>query len=363
MVFKGTGRRSAFELARDMEAIGAYVDAYTTKEHTGYTVRVMPEELDDALQILAEMLLESRFERGQLDLEKQVVLEEILSSEDSPDDHVHDLFNENLLGGHPLSRPILGTRQSVTGISGLDLREYATRVHCGGNVILAAAGNLGSRELDSIAGAFPFPSGGFDRGGDVQAGPRPGRWLYPKELSQQYVELGIPVVGMADPDRFGISLVANLLGGGMSSRLFQKVREDEGLAYSIYSYAEFHRDAGCLATSFSASPARCQRALDVIAQEYERLRRGEIDVDEIEMNKTQLASSVILGLEGSMNQMSRLARSEMYYARFVPVSEILASIERLTRDDVVRIADRCLDPRLQTLVGYGPDVDLHFPGA
>jgi predicted Zn-dependent peptidase len=362
MVFKGTARRTAFELARDMEAIGAHLDAYTTKEHTGYTVRVLPEELPAALDILAEMLLESTFAEDQLALEKQVVVEEISSSEDTPDDHVHELFTEKLLGTHPLSRPILGTRESVVAISPDDLRTHATWAHRGGNVILAAAGSLGDRELDCIARAFPFPVGSVETTPASLAIPRPGSWVYPKNLTQQYVEIGVPAVGMSHADRFGISLLANLLGGGMSSRLFQKVREEEGLAYSIYSYSEFHRDTGALCTSFSATPEHCQRALEVIGDEYERLRRGDVGGDEIEMNKTQLAASAILGLEGSMSQMSRLARCEMYYGRFVPVEEVLTGIETITRDDLVRIADHYLDPRLQTLVGHGPIEELRFPG-
>ncbi len=361
MVFKGTSRRSAFELARDMEAIGAQLDAYTTKEHTGYTLMVVPEQLDVALGILSEMLLDSTFPPDQLELEKQVVIEEILSSEDNPEDHIHELFTERLLADHPLARPILGTQETVMGIGTDDLKSWVEQTHRGGNVILSTAGNVGAREMDLIARAFNFPAGNGQRGAEAPAVARPALQLHEKDLAQQYVELGIPTVGAGEPLRFAVSVVASIMGGGMSSRLFQRIREEEGLAYSIYTWTEFNRDTGILSTSFSASPENAQRALDLTMVEYERLRSGDLPTAELDSNKAQLAASVVMGLEGSMGQMSRFARNQMYYGRFMPVEEILETIEAVTRDDVVAAA-QLLAPDLQTVVGYGPCMDLTLQG-
>lgn len=363
MVFKGTDSRTAFELARDMEALGGQLDAYTTKEHTAYTLKVLPAQLPEALQILSDMLERSVFDDAQLELERQVVLEEIFSAEDAPDDYAHERFCERLFPTHPLRHMILGTGESVRGIDRATLSAYSSRVHCGENVLIATAGAVTDEIELMIADAFKFRPGGVDRSVDPQVGPAPGVHAYGKEgLAQQYVEIGIPAIPVTHDDRYTLSLMSNLLGGGMSSRLFQRVREEQGLAYSIYNYTDFYRDTGLLATSFSSSPENCDRALAIVAEEYSRLRAGELDEDELESNKAQLMSSVVLGMEGTLSQMLRLARTEIAFGRFVPLSEVIDEIEGITREEVIRLAGEFLDPALQTVVGYGPLGALEWPG-
>jgi len=361
MVFKGTRRRGAFELSRDMEALGGNLDAFTTKETTAYTLRVLPGQLPAALEILAEMLEESTHPEDQLILEKDVVIEEILSSEDTPDDFVHERFIEHLFGSHPLSRPILGTKETVTAIGRDDLIAHMDAVHRGGNVVFALSGAITSGEIDAVAQAFHFPPGRPPLPPPVPAPrPAPGHFSYPRDLTQLYLEIGVPTVGMDHPDRYGLVLLANLLGGGMSSRLFQRVREQEGLAYSVYSWADFNADTGSLCTSLCASVDKGLRALEVVAEEYQRLRRGEVGEEEIEMNRNQVLSAMILSLEGSMHQMSRLAREEIYFGRFVPLEEMIRSLYEVDRDELVRLAETYLDPTLQTVVGHGPAHELAF---
>lgn len=361
MVFKGTPTRSAFDLARDMEALGGQLDAYTTKEHTAYTLKVLPTQLEPALEILSDMLERSHFAQDQLDLEKQVVVEEILSADDTPDDYVHERFNERLWPDHSLVRPILGTEKTVRGIARETLREWCERTHRGDNVIISVAGALDDTGEQRVRAGFGFGAGHFRRDTPHAADPAPGSWCERREsLQQQYVEIGIPALDYDDPDRYSLSLMSNLLGGGMSSRLFQRVREEEGLAYSIYNYTDFHRDTGLIATSFSSSPENCPRAMRVIAEEYERLRSGSVDEAELESNRAQLISSVVLGMESTLSQTMRMARTEMAYGRFVPIAEILEKIEAVSRDDVVRLAERFLDPELQTVAGYGPLESLEF---
>jgi len=361
MVFKGTRRRSAYELSRDMEALGANLDAFTTKETTAYTLRVLPDQLEEALVILAEMLEESVHPQDQLELEKEVVLEEILSSEDTPDDFVHERFLEHLYPGHPLSRPILGTKETVAAIGRDDLLSHMRAVHRGGNVILSLTGAIGPRELEIVADAFRFPPGHREQGDrSAPPSPSPGSHSYPKDLTQLYLEIGVPTVGMDHPDRYGLVLLANLLGGGMSSRLFQRIREQEGLAYNIYCWCDFNADAGCLSTSLCASPDKGLRALEVVAEEYQRLRRGEVGDEELVTNRNQVLSSMILSLEGSMHQMSRLAREEIYFGRFVSLEEMIRQLFAVDRDQLVRLAEVYLDPALQTVVAHGPARELVF---
>jgi len=361
MVFKGTDRRSAFQLSRDMEALGGSLDAFTTKEMTAYTLRVLPHQLEEALAILSEMLERSTHPPDQLALEKEVVIEEILSSEDTPDDFVHERFMEHLLPGHPLSRPILGTVESVKAISRESLLDRMRAVHRGENVVLTAAGAVTEERVEQIARAFHFPRGSAEAGDELAVpGPAPGLFRYPKDLSQLYLEIGIPTVGIDHPDRMALFLLSNLLGGGMSSRLFQRVREEEGLAYSIYSWAEFSADAGAIGTTLAATPEKSERALAVIAAEYENLRRGQIEQDEIELNRNQVLASMILGLEGSMHQISRMARNEIYHHRFVCVEELIRKLYAVTRDDLVRLSESYLVPDRQTVVGHGPALQLSF---
>lgn len=355
LVFKGTSDRTAFELARDLEAMGAQLDAYTTKEHTAYTLAVLPDYLPDALEILASMIQDSTFPEDQLALEKGVVLEEILSAEDNPEDFVHERFCEKVWPRHVLRHPILGTSDTVQSIDRTTLEAWCRRVHRGGNIIVSAAGAIGATEEEALFHAFDLPAGDFELSPSTDAAPSPGLHALTREgLSQEYVEVGLPGVDVDHPDRFAVSLLANILGGGMSSRLFQRVREEQGLVYSIYSYADFHRDTGMLGTSFSSRPSHTQRALDLVVEEYRRLRAGEVDDEEIDLNKAQLLSSVVLGMEGSNKQMLRIGLSEMLYGRFVPVEEVLDRIDAIGRDDIVRLAETYLDPGLQTVMAYGP---------
>jgi predicted Zn-dependent peptidase len=355
MVFKGTRQRGAFELARDLEALGAQVDAYTTKEHTAYTLMVLPDQLQPALDILVSMLRESTFPPDQLLLEKEVVLDEIQSSDDNPEDFVHERFCEHLWPRHVLRHPILGHEASVAGIGRDELTAWFDRVHRGSNLIVAAAGAIGPRERGLLAAAFPFEAGEMPIGPREAASVAPGVHHHHRPgLSQQYVEIGIPCVDVHSPDRYGISLLANILGGGMSSRLFQRVREERGLAYSIYSYSDFFRDTGMLATSFSCTPEKCGQALDIVAEEYRRLQSGDLDEEEIELNKAQILSGVILGMEGTSKQMARLGRSEMVYGRFVHVQEVLDEVDALDVDTLRNLARTYLDPSQQTVVSFGP---------
>jgi len=364
MVFKGTSSQTAFELARDMEALGGQLDAYTTKEHTAYTLKVLPAQLPEAIGLLSDMLERSAFASEQLGLERQVVLEEIFSAADAPDDFVHERFCESLYGEHPLSRMILGTEESVRSLDRESLQRFSQRVHRAPNILIAAAGAVTPEIEETLATAFNFAGGEIQRQEDPPVRPSGGVHAHVKEgLSQQYVELGIPALAVTHPDRYVLSLLSNLLGGGMSSRLFQRVREEHGLAYSIYNYTDFYRDTGMLATSFSSSAGNCDRALAIVAEEYERLRAGDIDEKELESNKAQLVSSVVLGMESTLSQMLRLARTEIAFGRFVPLREVIDEIEGITLESVVRLAQEFLDPARQTVVGYGPLARMEWPGA
>lgn len=357
MVFKGSSRRSAFELARDVEALGAQLDAYTTKEYTAYTLRCLPEVFLPAAEILREMLFDSSFPEDQLELEKSVVVDEIKGSEDTPDDHVHELFGAELFGSHPLGRPILGSVDSVRETRRERLAQWLLENYRGANVTLSLAGATDRGMVESVQGLFDFPGPANER--KSPAIPRQtGRRDFRHELEHQYVEMGVLCGGAHAPERYAVALLANLLGGGMSSRIFQRVREQEGLAYSVYSYADSFVDVGMFGSSFAATPENAGRALEVIFEEYERLRKGDLDDAELESNRTQLLAGVLLGTEGVGSRMTRMARSEMVYGRYVPTAEIVEAVRAIRRDDVVAVAQRLLDPAEQTVVSYGPGAEM-----
>ena len=360
MLFKGSSRRDAFELARDIEALGAQLDAYTTKEFTAYTLKCLPQVFRPAAEILREMLRDSIFPEDQLELEKSVVIDEIKGSEDTPDDHVHELFCSELFGAHPLGRPILGTVESVRSIDRKTLWQWCETAHRGGNVIVSLAGATSAQIVADVAELFDFPAGKSLRAQPPIDLGRAARLANRRTLEQQYVELGALCGGALAPERFAIGLLANLLGGGMSSRIFQRVREREGLAYSIYCYADSFFDVGVFGTSFASTAANAPRVLEIIGEEYARLCQGELDAPELQSNRTQLLAGIVLGLEGSGSQMTRMARSEMLYGRYLTTEEIIEGVSAVRIEDVLAVAQELLDPSRQTLVTHGPIADLSF---
>lgn len=351
MVFKGSDRYSALALAEAFDAIGAAVDAFTTKDYVAFTVKVLPEFLDQAIDLLADMLLRPALEPGLIALEQDVVCEEIQEALDTPEDRLHEAYAAHIFAEHRRGRPILGTPDSVRSLDQAVLRDEHRRFFAGPNVVLSMAGNLRPRHRDLVVEAFAGLPAPPAVAGDLTGPPPPdpdqrtaSELVIVSPVIQTYFEIGNQAVPTTHPDRVPLLLCSNLLGGGMSSRIFQAVREREGLAYTIYNYADMGPDAGLVSCAGSCSPQKEARVRDVITAEYGRLLQTGPTADELAGNKAQIKSQLVFALEGVHNQMHRAAKNEIVFGRFLPMSELVEQVDRVDHEAVMRCASAWFDP-------------------
>ena len=372
MVFKGTQKRSAFEVASTFDRLGAAVDAFTTKEMVAFTIKVLPEYFEPAAELLAEMLLQPAFEPHLVELEQEVVMEEIQEALDTPEDRLHDAFAERLYGNHSRSRPILGFASTVRSFDADLLVSEHARLFAGPNLVISMAGNIRDGYLDTIRRLFAAEPTGSGEGSPpaAPASPAPAASLMDLSLEeadpfrldlfspiiQTYFEIGNLGVSFDHPDRIPVFLLTNILGGGMSSRVFQAVREREGLAYTVYNYSDMGRDIGLVSCSGSCSPEKMDRLEDIIRLEYDRLIGRGLDKDELSNNSAQIKSQLIFSLEGMVNQMFRSARNEMFYGRSIPVSELVDQIDSVTPEDIARCAEAYFHPESLLIATHGPEL-------
>ncbi len=340
MVFKGTRNRSAEEIARQIDSIGGNMDAFTAKECICFNAKVLDEHLPIALDVLSDLVLTPVFDPQDLTRERGVILEEIKADEDNPDYLVHEIFTQNFWKDHALGKPILGTKETVKRFDQPLVREYYRRYVTPGNLIVSAAGNLVHRQFtDLVAEKFR----------DLEAGPNGTREVAPqshapitlrnkKALEQVQICLGVPSHHIAHERRHSAYLLNTVLGGGMSSRLFQNIRERQGLAYAIYSELNPYRDTGCLSVYAGTSLETAPRVVESVVSEFRTLKSELIPADELRRAKDQLKGSLMLSLESSTARMSNLARQEMYFDHFIGLDEILARIEAVTAEDVRSLA-------------------------
>jgi predicted Zn-dependent peptidase len=365
MVFKGSRSRDAFQIAWSLEAVGGHLDAFTGREATCYYARALDEDLDLALDVLADLTLRPRLDPVDVAKEKQVVLEEIHNSEDTPDDRIHDLFADVVWKGHPLGNRILGSKETVRAFAPETVAAYHRRHYVAPNLLLAIAGRFDwdhfvaeveARYADAPPGAPtdgpPLESSGRAVVHHVEA------------LQQQYLCVGGPGLPHEHPDRFTLSLLSTVLGGGMSSRLFQRVREQEGLAYSVYTYADSYRDSGMFCAAMNVQPAQGRKALRLTLEEFDRLATEGLPAEDLAAAKAQLKGGLLLSLESTSSRMHRIARSQLYAGRIVGVEELVESIEQITSDDVRRVAAELLGrDRLSLVALGGSDQDRPYDAA
>jgi predicted Zn-dependent peptidase len=356
MVFKGTERRTAFDLALALERVGGSLEAHTTKEYTCFYTRVLREHFDLALDVLSDLVLHPTHPPDQIALEHGVVIEEINNVYDNPEDWIFEILAGKIYGEHAMAWPILGTRESVSGIDQEALRGFMRRAYVGGNVVIAVAGDIDvDAALAKIEAAFSFPKGDFGHRRATMPQTAAGTFLQQDEkLTQQYLTLGCTSLSYEHEDRFPLLLTTTLLGGGMSSRLFQSVRENAGLCYSIYTFAEFARDGGLTGTFLAVSPDNASAALDLVWKEFDKARRDGISDKELHDNRDQLKGSMLLGMENVASKMSRLAKNELYYGRQILTPEVLRRLDAITRDDVMRMLDTYFRQDGCFVVGLGP---------
>jgi predicted Zn-dependent peptidase len=339
MLFKGTATRTAEDIAQAIDSIGGQLDAFTAKEYASYYIKVLDEHLPLAIDLLADIVRNPAFSTEDIEREKKVVVEEIKMVEDTPDDLVHELFTQGFWEDHPLGRPILGTRDTVESLDADVLREYFTRTYTAPNVIVSAVGNLEhARVRDLVNEKF----GSLATSGRVspEAPPRvaPKVLIRNKELEQSHLCLGVSSYPQNHDARYSSYVLNTLLGGSMSSRLFQNVREKRGLAYAVFSGLSAYRDAGTFTVYAGCANEAVGEVLDLVIEELRGVKRDPVSVAELQRAKDHLKGSLMLSLENTASRMSHIARQEIYFDRQFGLDETLQGIERVTVDDVQRVA-------------------------
>jgi predicted Zn-dependent peptidase len=339
MLFKGTATRSAEDIAQTIDSIGGQMDAFTAKEYASYYIKVLDEHLPLAVEVLADIVMHPAFSEVDIGREKKVVLEEIKMVEDTPDDLVHELFTESFWQGHPLGRPILGTKETVEALTEEGLRRYFTSTYCAPNLIIAAVGNIDHAQVrDLVMRAFdglPALSAPV-----TEAPPRvvPATLIRNKDLEQSHVCLGTSSYRQDHEDRYSSYVLNTVLGGSMSSRLFQNVREKRGLAYAVFSGLSAYRDAGSMTVYAGCANDAVGELIDVVIAELRRLKDEPLPDSELRRAKDHLKGSLMLNLESTSSRMSHLARQEIYFDRQFGLDETLVGVERVSADDVQRVA-------------------------
>ena len=356
MMFKGTERRDAREIARALESVGGHLDAFTGREQVCYYARALSEHVPQAVDILADILCHSRFADVELEKEKSVVREEIFSCEDNPDDKVNDLHAEQVWGDHPLGRPILGLVKTVDALSRPVLSDYFRSRYRPESIVIAGTGALEhDRLVELVTHGFDLPAGDL-----LALSPPPLPFAASvhhevrDDLQQLYLSLGSRGVAFTDEARYPLVALNTLLGGGMSSRLFQTVREEAGLAYSVYSVVDFHRDSGLLGIQMGVAPDRGRESLRLVRTELRRLRDEGPEAPEVEAAIAQLRGSVLMGQESISNRMYHLAHEEIYRGHYTSPEEQVAKITAVTSAQIHETARRFLDPANFALTALGP---------
>jgi len=338
MLFKGTDSRSAEAIAQAIDSIGGQLDAFTSKEYAGYYIKVLDEHLPLAVDLLSDIILNPAFETDEIEREKKVILEEIKMVEDTPDDLVHELFTQRFWEGHPLGRPILGVRETVEDLEQPTLREYFGQAYAAPNLIVSAAGNLDHAHLKHlIETAFREVPRRTKSVSDDPPTVVPHLLSRVKDLEQSHICIGTTAYPQNHPDRYVSYILNTILGGSMSSRLFQNVREKRGLAYAVFSGLSAYRDAGSLTVYAGCGADAVEEVLDLVVQEMRGIREPIPD-DEVKRAQEHLKGSLMLSLENTASRMSHLARQEIYFDRQFGLDETLLGIERVTAADVQRVA-------------------------
>ena len=362
MVFKGTEKRTAQEIALSLESRGGSLDAYTSRDSTAYHARVLDADLPRALDVITDIVRRPRLRDGDLSLERQVVLEEIATVEDTPDDEVFDLTYETLWPSHPYGFQILGTKETVSALSADDLKHLHGRAYFPGNCIIAAAGNLTHEALleeverqgwfngdDAASHHNPPPVA------PVPPAVRGVRRAFEKDTAQTHIVFGTDTIPYADRRKYGMLVISNVFGGGMSSRLFQRIREELGLAYAIYSFTSFYRGVGMAGVYVGSQPARAAKAEEAIRGEFARLAREGLRGAALDDAKQQTLGQLMLSLESPTSRMYRLASTAIYSEPYRSLDEVLKTVEALTEDEISALASEFFAPERQTVVSLGPN--------
>lgn len=355
MVFKGTKNRNVREIAQSLESLGGYLNAFTTKEQTCFYARVLDEHVPEAMDVLADILLNATFKKEEVEREKLVVIEELKNAEDDPEDIIHDYFEKSIFPKHSLGYPIIGTEQNLRRFQREDLRTHITSHYTPSQLVVAAAGSIDHDSLVALTRKY-FRSLRLNGSAPKRTGthPKPEKPQYEelsRPINQAHVCLGAVGYGIRHPDRYPLLVLNALLGEGMSSRLYQTIRERHGLAYSVYSYVTMLSDTGVFATYLGTDRKNIENAIDLVHRELDRMKRKPVPKTELNRTKSQIKGTLMLGLENMSGRMIRLGSSEIYLESYITLDTILERVNAVTQEDIQRVAADLFDvSRFSTIV-------------
>ena len=356
MLFKGTTSRSAEEIAKSVDSIGGNLDAFTSRELVSFNTKVLDEHLPLAFDVLSDLVLNPQFRAEDVEKEKGVILEEIKMDADSPESVAHEIFSRNFWKGHPLGKPILGTKESIAEFTSESIRSYYECAYTPENIVITGAGNLEHERLvDLCAAAFE----GIRRDGRLPESKAPRSHAEislksKRSLEQTHMCMGVPAYPLPHEMRFACYILNAILGGGMSSRLFQNIREKQGLVYAVFSELNLYHDAGCLEIYAGCSPQSTRKVIDSIMHEFRALKGEPVAPDELRRAKDHLKGSLMLSLESTSSRMANLARQHIFFSKFFTLDELLHSIESVTAEQVHRVSNDFFDPDRIALTLHGP---------
>ena len=355
MVFKGTNNRSAKEIAETVDEVGGQLNAFTGKEHTCYYIKVLDTHLELALDVLSDMLLSSKFDGEDINREREVVLEEVHMYEDTPDELVHDIHLNNIWAGHALGRNILGITSSIEKFDKNSIDQYYKKFYTPDNIVIAAAGNLNHERVEELAERYFGKMTGSKQPVSITP-PKiiPVTTFQKKAIEQVHLCLGTISVPQSSPDIYTIHILNNILGGGISSRLFQSIREDKGLAYSIYSYQANYSDCGLFTIYAGTRPSNTAQVTELIWQNIAELKTKGITPRELIKTKEQLKGGLLLGLESSSSRMSRIGQLEITLGKHITLDEMVAKIDKVSLEDLERITKQLFTPETLCFTALGP---------
>jgi len=348
MIFKGTEKRSAFQIAKEFDRIGGQTNAFTSTEHTCYHARVMDTHLETMVEILSDIFLNSVFDPGEVEKERPVILQEIGMIEDNPEDYIYTLMEKNFWGDNSLGCPVIGTRDNIVGFDSEMIKKFFQRFYQPERIVISLAGNFEHERLVDLIGPV------FER---IQPGEKlPDRVtpeIFPKiimeqrDLEQVHICIGKKGLSISSPRRYASSLLNTILGGNMSSRLFQEIRERRGLAYSIYSFLSSYMDTGMFGVYAGIAPDKAEKTSELILKEMDKIRTNSIHTDELTGAKEYTKGSILLSSESTDGQMARIAQSEINFGKYISIQEIIENIESVTPDEIIRLAEE-LFPKSHT---------------
>lgn len=355
MIFKGTTRRSAYQIAKAFDAIGGHTNAFTSMELTCYHAKVMDAHLETMVDILSDIFLNSLFDETEVERERPVIIQEIGMVEDTPEEYVHQLAGDNFWGSHPLGRSILGSRENILGFGAGTIRDFFHNFYHPDRILISVAGNVDHNAIVDLVGpAFSSIRTGLPLPERALPGICSGVHLYERALEQVHICLSSLGLSVTDPRRFAFSLLNTILGGNMSSRLFQQIREQQGLAYNIYSFITSHVDTGMSGVYTGVQAENVSQTTRLVLQAIDALRQTPVSEDELHDAKEYTKGNLFLASESTDNQMVRLAQNEIHFGHYIPLQEVIDRVEGVTSEQIRDLACDLFQPRQMSLTLLGP---------